>query len=132
MKNLFEHVGTRIRDLRVAYDNGQGLSQEKLAAALGVTTNTISRWETATYHPDLADLERLATFFGASILDFLPNAHAQRSTDENYESLLNTIRELEPEDIEEVRHYAEFRRARQLYAGTARPRPGRKPKPKVK
>jgi transcriptional regulator with XRE-family HTH domain len=132
MTDLFEFVGSRIRRLRDAYNNGQGLSQERLATALGVTTNTISRWETATYHPDLKDLEKLAKFFGASITDFLPST--ERSTDADASalngkigSLIDTVQHLTPEDVDEVRNYAEFRKARQLNGGTARPRAGRKP-----
>jgi len=34
--------------------------------------NTISRWETATYHPSLEDLDQLARFFGVTILEFFP------------------------------------------------------------
>ena len=39
---------------------------------LGVASNTISRGETATYRPTIEDLEKLARFFGKSILYFFP------------------------------------------------------------
>ena len=71
--NLFEYVGQQIRDLRTSWGGGKGLSQEQLAAKLEVATNTISRWETATYHPNLGDLEKISRFFGVSILRFFPD-----------------------------------------------------------
>src|SRR5256885_14346012 len=117
MTDLFTYVGSRIRELRMAYNNGQGLSQEKLASAIGVTTNTISRWETATYHPGLADLEKLATFFGASMLEFLPTVEEPK--DEKLKALLKTVRELDPKIVDEVRQFAEFRRAHQLYGNAS-------------
>jgi transcriptional regulator with XRE-family HTH domain len=126
MTDLFQHVGTRIRELRLAYDSGRGLSQEKLAEALGVTTNTISRWETATYHPGLGDLDKLASFFGVSMLEFLPSS--EQPDDHRLHALIQTARQLEPEDVEEVRRYAEFRKATRMYGSANRPRPGRKPK----
>ena len=76
--NFYEYVGQRIRELRSEHGGPPGISQEVLAQKLEVATNTISRWETATYHPTLADLERLARFFGVSILELLPGAAARR------------------------------------------------------
>lgn len=128
MADIFTHVGTRIRELRTGYDSGRGLSQEKLASALGVTTNTISRWETATYHPSLGDLEKVATFFGVPIATLLPLVDQPKN--EPIAALLQTATQLTPEDVEEVRRYAEFRKANRMYGGVARPQPGRKPKPR--
>ena len=126
MTDLYDHVGKQIRALRDAYDGGRGLSQEKLADAIGVTTNTISRWETATYHPDLKDLDKLAKFFRVSILTFLPEKKAPEATTENeaLSGLLETARELPPEDVEEVRRFAEFRRSTRMHQSP--PRRGRR------
>jgi transcriptional regulator with XRE-family HTH domain len=124
--NLFEHVGQRIRDLRLNYGSGQGLSQEALARSLGVAANTVSRWETATYRPSLEDLEHLARFFGVSILEFFPPDEV--AGNDQMAALLRTAQQLKPEDLEELRRYAEFRRARSLYAGQERPQAGRKRK----
>ena len=74
--DLFDYVGDRIRDLRTTYGGEEGISQEALGKALGVAANTVSRWETAKNHPSLEDLERLAQFFGASILNILLAAFA--------------------------------------------------------
>jgi transcriptional regulator with XRE-family HTH domain len=124
--DLFDYVAQQLRELRQSFNSGEGLSQEMLASKIGVAPNTISRWETGTYHPDLKDLETLARFFGKSILEFLPPEDI--SADENTVALLRTAKGLQPEDLEEVRRYAEFRRARALYRDRARPRVGRKAK----
>ena len=60
--DLLDHVAAKIKDLRVSYNSGEGLSQESLAAHLKVAPNTISRWETGTYRPSLKDLERILYF----------------------------------------------------------------------
>lgn len=124
--NLFDYVGQRIRDLRLNYGDGQGLSQEALAKALGVAANTISRWETATYRPSLEDLDSLARFFGVSILQFFPPEEAPAN--DHLNALLRAARQLKPEDLDELRRYAEFRRARSVYGDQDRPRAGRKRK----
>ncbi len=121
---MFEWIGNRIKDLRLAYGGGQGLSQEALAKALDVAANTISRWETATYHPGLEDLEKLSRFFGVSILTFFPPEDSPK--EDNIKALLRAATQLKIKDIEELRRYAEFRRARSLFG--KRGRPGRKRK----
>ena len=53
---LIEHVGQRIKQFRTAYGE-RGISQDALATKIGVATNTISRWETATVRPTIEDTE---------------------------------------------------------------------------
>ena len=124
--DLLDHVAAKIRDLRVNYNSGEGLSQESLATALKVAPNTISRWETGTYRPGLKDMERLSRFFGVSINSFFPSEALDGDEDENLKALLRTARQLHPADVEELRKYAEFRRARSIYEGKTRPKAGRK------
>jgi transcriptional regulator with XRE-family HTH domain len=124
--DLLDHVAARIKDLRVSYNSGEGLSQEALAAHLKVAPNTISRWETGTYRPSLKDLERISRFFGVSMMSFFPQEMIDEDEDENLKALLRTARQLHPADLEELRKYAEFRRARGIYQGKSRPKPGRK------
>lgn len=125
--DLFQYVGQRIRDLRTSYGSGEGISQEALAKAVDVTPNTVSRWETATYRPGLADLEKLARFFGVSILGFFPRDE-EKPKDDPIAALLRAAKQLTDGDVDELRRYAEFRRARSLYAGGKRPQAGRKRK----
>ena len=68
--DLLDHIAAKIRDLRVNYNSGEGLSQESLATHLKVAPNTISRWETGTYRPSVKDLERISRFFGVSMISF--------------------------------------------------------------
>lgn len=125
--NLFEHVGERIRDLRQGYA-GEGLSQAALAKMLGVAPNTVSRWETGNYKPTLEDLDKLARTLSVSILEFFPkDAHAAAGG-QRLGALLRAAEKLPDEDVEELRRYAEFRRARVMYAGGKKPKAGRKRK----
>ena len=90
--DLLDHIAARIRDLRINYNNGEGLSQESLATNLKVASNTISRWETGTYRPSVKDLERISHFFGVSIISFFPSAMLDAEEDENLKALLRTAR----------------------------------------
>jgi transcriptional regulator with XRE-family HTH domain len=121
---LVQYVGQRLRDLRTRFAAGQGLSQEALAAKVGTTGNTISRWESGTYKPSLDDLDKLSRFFGVSVLEFFPKEEVGQ--DVQVAALLRAAKELPQEDIEELRKYAEFRRARAIYGQNGRPRSGRK------
>ena len=124
--DLLDHIAARLRDLRVSYNNGEGLSQESLANHLKVAPNTISRWETGTYRPSVKDLEKISRFFGVSMISFFPSELVNEDEDENLKALLRTARQLHPADLEELRKYAEFRRARGISQGKTRPQPGRK------
>jgi transcriptional regulator with XRE-family HTH domain len=123
---LLDYLAARIRELRVSYNSGEGLSQETLAGHLKVAPNTISRWETGTYCPSVIDLERISRFFGVSMMAFVPPEMIDKEEDENLKALLRTARQLHPADLEELRKYAEFRRARGIYQGKTRPKAGRK------
>lgn len=124
--DLLDHIAARIKDLRVSYNSGEGLSQEALAAHLKVSPNTISRWETGTYRPSFKDVERISRFFGVPMMSFLPEEMVDDNEDENLKALLRTARQLHPADLEELKKYAEFRRARAIYQGKSRPKAGRK------
>jgi transcriptional regulator with XRE-family HTH domain len=122
---ILDHVAEQIKELRAHYNSGEGLSQEALAKHIKVAPNTISRWETGTYRPSLEDLERLARFFGVSMMSFFPPEGTEGDED-HLMALLRTARQLHPADLEELMKYAEFRKARRIYQGKSRPKPGRK------
>ena len=124
--DLLAHIAATIRDLRVNYNNREGLSQDALAKQLKVASNTISRWETGTYRPSVVDLERISRFFGVSINSFFPSELVHEEEDENIKALLRTAKQLHPVDLEELQKYAEFRKARAIYQGKTRPKAGRK------
>jgi len=123
--SLTEHVGQRIREFRTGYGGGTGISQEVLAKALKVAPNTVSRWETGTYKPTIEDLDRLARFFGKSILEFFPSENVRTDRDEKIDAVLRATKQLSDDDVEELRRFAEFRRAQHVYVKRA---PGRKAK----
>lgn len=109
--DLYKFIGGRIAELRRAAD----LSQAELATKMKVATNTISRWETATYKPTVADLANLARIFSVPVGSFFPpelqpNPGAEQTT----QALMSTLGDLSPDDIDELKHYAEFKRARRL------------------
>ncbi|MGM7284699.1 helix-turn-helix transcriptional regulator [Pseudomonas guariconensis] len=61
-------IGARIRSYRKA----KGVTQALLAEALDCEVTTIGRYERGEHSPDGEQLIKLATFFDASPLDFLP------------------------------------------------------------
>jgi transcriptional regulator with XRE-family HTH domain len=124
--DLIEYVGQKIRELRENYDNGRGISQQALAEALAAAPNTVSRWETGVYKPSLKDLDKLSRFFGVSVLQFFPQA--EQTGNEGMRALMRAAEGLREDDLEELRRYAEFRKARAIYGDAGRPRPGRKRK----
>jgi transcriptional regulator with XRE-family HTH domain len=116
---LLDHVAMQIKNLRTSYNEGEGISQDALARRIQVAANTISRWETGVYRPSLEDLEKLARFFEVPITSFFP-PEAQGKDDEIWVALLRTAKQLHPDDLEELRKYAEFRKARRIYEGKNR------------
>ncbi|MBS1842592.1 MAG: helix-turn-helix transcriptional regulator [Acidobacteria bacterium] len=112
---LIEHIGQRIREFRTSYGGGTGISQQALAKALGVASNTVSRWETGTYQPTVNDLDRLARFFGKSIFEFWPDQNIRTERDERIQSLVRAAEQLPDEEVEELKRYAEYRKAQHIY-----------------
>jgi transcriptional regulator with XRE-family HTH domain len=106
MADIYQQIGGRIRELRTTR-HGRGISQEELAQAVETTANTISRWETATYKPSVADLEALARFFGVPITVFFPEAGTRSLS----KALMSATAGLDDGDLEEVTLYAQFRKA---------------------
>jgi DNA-binding XRE family transcriptional regulator len=60
-------VGVTIRKLREA----KGITQEKLAGAVGMMRNNISRIEAAKHHPTLETMERIAKALKVSVADLI-------------------------------------------------------------
>ena len=56
-------IGQNIAALR----RRQGVTQEQLASAVGVSASAVSKWESAQSCPDIALLAPLARFFGVSV-----------------------------------------------------------------
>jgi transcriptional regulator with XRE-family HTH domain len=122
MSVLYKQIGERIRELRQNYSS-KGLSQDELASKIGVPTNTVSRWETATYKVSAEDLQKLAKFFSVDISIFFPETEQTRLKP-NLQALMSATSDLNDKDIAELTEYARFRKARQVLNA--------KPKPKTK
>src|SRR3990167_10512505 len=58
-----------LQDRLAAARHAAGLTQEKLAQRLSVTTTTVARWELSSgqYRPTLAHLEALASLYGVTL-----------------------------------------------------------------
>lgn len=119
---LADYVARRVKELRESFGTS-GISQEALAKAVGTTGNTISRWETGTYRPAIDDLERLARALKVSILEFFPKDDTDEP--EALGALRRTAKFLDDDDLEELRNYAEFRKARHMLKAE-RPARGRR------
>ena len=60
-------TGTTIRKLR----EGRGLTQAELAERIGVSSKTVSKWETAKGLPDISLLQPLAKALGISVIELM-------------------------------------------------------------
>ena len=109
---IYEFIGGKIR----SYREQHGMSQEILANGLGVTANTISRWETATYKPSVKELEKLSRAFEVPIWTFLPSG--VEPPNEEQKALLSATGDLPAEDLQELERYADFIRARKVMRKT--------------
>ena len=56
-------IGEKIKELRLQ----SGQKQDNLAAAVGVTAQAVSRWESGGSYPDLELIPSIANYFGVSI-----------------------------------------------------------------
>ncbi len=96
-------IGKKIRLLRKNND----VTQDKLAAYLGVTPQAVSRWESEACYPDIETLPQIADFFGvgmdellcydsvqkeSKIKEYLAQA-SQLSDNEEFEDCLALLRE---------------------------------------
>ena len=60
-------LGEKIKDLRRKYN----ISQEKLAFEIGVSRQSVTKWESDAGLPDIDNLKALATLFNISIDELL-------------------------------------------------------------
>ena len=92
-------LGKKIRQLRFK----SGLTQEQLAARLGIGPQSVSKWENAVAMPDISALPLLAEIFGVSIDDLFDLTAEQRLN--RIENRMDVEEEL-PQDV--FREYEEF------------------------
>jgi len=70
---MIVYIGENIKNLRL----GKSLSQEKLAQILGVTFQSVSKWERGESYPDITLLPEIAAFFKVSVDELLGTAKAE-------------------------------------------------------
>ena len=85
-------LGKKIRQLRFK----AGLTQEQLAEHVGVSPQSVSKWENAVAMPDITALPLLAEVFGVSIDDLFDLTAEQRLN--RIENRMDVEEEL-PQDI---------------------------------
>ncbi|MDR0916940.1 MAG: helix-turn-helix domain-containing protein [Oscillospiraceae bacterium] len=78
-------IGENLKRLR----RGRDMTQEELAASLGVSSKTVSKWERGDGYPDMTIMPTIAIFFGVTV-DELIGMDALRS-DEAVTALLSTV-----------------------------------------
>ena len=97
----------RIRDLRKA----RSLSQNELAAALGLHQTAVSQWETGRTEPDVESARKMAAFFGVTIDHLLGIETSPTELDEVYLNLARAARDrdlrLDEQDIAFVLDFAQ-------------------------
>jgi transcriptional regulator with XRE-family HTH domain len=59
----------------------KGVTQEKLSEALGVSAQSISRWELGICYPDIEMLPAIANYFGTTVDGLLSNDTRSKEKD---------------------------------------------------
>lgn len=87
-------IGFIIKRLRLQ----KGLTQEQFADVVGVTVQTISRWETSVNYPDIIMLPIIAKFFNVTT-DYLLNVKGGATM----KKLVKTVETFELKSLEEAK-----------------------------
>ena len=99
------------------------ITQEKLSEVLGVTSQSVSRWELSICYPDLELLPIIANYFGVTIDSLLSNDACSKELD--FEKFKNKISEMDDDTADKVNFINEYcrkypRNCRQYCAGQDR------------
>ena len=95
-------LGKKIKQLRLR----SGLTQEQLAAKVGIGAQSVSKWETAVAMPDISTLPLLAETFGVTIDELFDLSTEQRMN--RIENRMDVEEELPPDVF---REYEDFLKA---------------------
>ena len=90
----------KLADVILRQRKNRNMTQEELAADLGVTAQAVSNWERGGY-PDITMLPAIANYFEISIDELLGNDEATKEEDIRY--FFRMIREELPNDDMETR-----------------------------
>ena len=96
------NFGENIKRLRRSRD----LTQEALADALGISAQSVSKWECSYGYPDITQLPAIANFFGVTIDEMLDNdKDGRKKADEYSEEHFGDFEEASEEKIAFVLDY---------------------------
>ena len=84
----------------------KGVTQEKLSEALGVSAQSISRWELGICYPDIEMLPAIANYFGTTVDGLLSND--TRSKEKDMEIFNETLDKLSDETTECIDFIKEY------------------------
>lgn len=87
-------IGVFLKELR----REKKLTQEQLAATLGVTNRSVSRWENGVNLPDLDLVIELANYFDVSIEEFLDGERKDKMVNKETEQVILKAAEYESND----------------------------------
>ena len=85
----------KLSDKIVSLRKSNGWSQEKLAEKMNVSRQAVSRWESATAQPDIANILQLSKLFGVTT-DYLLNDEYESDND------LPKVKELNRDGIQQI------------------------------
>ncbi|MCR5103652.1 MAG: helix-turn-helix domain-containing protein [Eubacterium sp.] len=70
-------IGSFLRELR----KNEGLTQEQVAEKLGISSRTISRWETGAYMPDISMLVGIAEMYDVDVREIIDGERKEENMD---------------------------------------------------
>ena len=92
-------LGNQIKQLR----SRKGVTQEALAAHLGVTAQAVSKWERCAASPDIELLPAISAYFGVTIDELFALSDDTRM--ERIQNMLWDVRFLNPADADNARDF---------------------------
>ncbi|MBR4832430.1 MAG: helix-turn-helix domain-containing protein [Butyrivibrio sp.] len=80
-------IGCFLKELR----KEKGITQKQLAAKLGVSGRTVSRWETGSNMPDISLLVEIADFYGIDVRELIEGEKKSEMMNENIREVANKM-----------------------------------------
>lgn len=94
-------VGERIRELRKKHN----MTTNELAELCNTSQPVISKLENGHRIPDVPTLKKICEVFNITLADFFAPENISKPTGDNLEELLNSAKELNPEQIKSLSNF---------------------------